>query len=98
MVEIGPTMHLLEPRHTESYVKAIYLTRGLHICRAQAVEGTATAVGLKRTREAEQEAYRRWPKRGEQWEKVGNWTQGEKRGSASGVLRAPLPLLAQEEP
>eukprot|EP00959_Pyramimonas_sp_CCMP1952_P118010 2467437-Pyramimonas_sp.AAC.1 len=54
------------------------------------VEGTATAVGLKRTREAEQEAYRRCktarqtdlrvmlagPKR----EKVGNRTQGEKRG------------------
>eukprot|EP00976_Prorocentrum_cordatum_P066276 1178243-Prorocentrum_minimum.AAC.5 len=24
-----------------------------------------------------------WPKRGEQWEKVGNWTQGEKRGRVS---------------
>eukprot|EP00959_Pyramimonas_sp_CCMP1952_P150691 3153647-Pyramimonas_sp.AAC.2 len=34
--------------------------------------------------------------RGEQCEKVGNWTQGEKR--VSGVLSAPLPLLAQEEP
>eukprot|EP00976_Prorocentrum_cordatum_P097352 1190952-Prorocentrum_minimum.AAC.2 len=36
--------------------------------------------------------------RGEQWEKVGNWTQGEKRGRVSGVLRAPLPLLAEEDP
>eukprot|EP00959_Pyramimonas_sp_CCMP1952_P392643 8227238-Pyramimonas_sp.AAC.2 len=35
---------------------------------------------------------------GEQWERVGNWTQGEKRGRVSGVLRAPLPLLAQEDP
>eukprot|EP00959_Pyramimonas_sp_CCMP1952_P131855 2756681-Pyramimonas_sp.AAC.2 len=31
--------------------------------------------------------------RGEQWEKVGNWTKGEKRGRAFGVLSAPLPLL-----
>eukprot|EP00976_Prorocentrum_cordatum_P077429 1182687-Prorocentrum_minimum.AAC.4 len=29
----------------------------------------------------------------EQWEKVGNWTQGEKGGRVSGVLSAPLPLL-----
>eukprot|EP00976_Prorocentrum_cordatum_P082238 1184733-Prorocentrum_minimum.AAC.1 len=36
--------------------------------------------------------------RGEKWEKVGNWTQGEKRGRVSGVLSAPLPLLAQEDP
>eukprot|EP00959_Pyramimonas_sp_CCMP1952_P150483 3149368-Pyramimonas_sp.AAC.1 len=36
--------------------------------------------------------------RGEQWEKVGNWTQGEKRGRVFGVLSAPLPLLAQEDP
>eukprot|EP00976_Prorocentrum_cordatum_P071709 1180431-Prorocentrum_minimum.AAC.1 len=36
--------------------------------------------------------------RGEQWEKVENWTQGEKRGTVSGVLSAPLPLLAQEDP
>eukprot|EP00976_Prorocentrum_cordatum_P052249 1054446-Prorocentrum_minimum.AAC.2 len=36
--------------------------------------------------------------RGEQWEKVGNWTQGEKRGRVSGVMRAPLPSLAQEDP
>eukprot|EP00976_Prorocentrum_cordatum_P112907 1195611-Prorocentrum_minimum.AAC.1 len=36
--------------------------------------------------------------RGEQWETVGNWTQGEKRGRVSGVLSAPLPLLAQEDP
>eukprot|EP00976_Prorocentrum_cordatum_P072745 1180829-Prorocentrum_minimum.AAC.1 len=35
---------------------------------------------------------------GEKWEKVGNWTQGEKRGRASGVLSASLPLLAQEDP
>eukprot|EP00976_Prorocentrum_cordatum_P065891 1178091-Prorocentrum_minimum.AAC.5 len=36
--------------------------------------------------------------RGEKWEKVGNWTQGEKRGRVSGVLSASLPLLAQEDP
>eukprot|EP00976_Prorocentrum_cordatum_P059774 1175645-Prorocentrum_minimum.AAC.1 len=36
--------------------------------------------------------------RGEQWEKVGNWTQGEKRARVSGVSSAPLPLLAQEDP
>eukprot|EP00976_Prorocentrum_cordatum_P077336 1182646-Prorocentrum_minimum.AAC.2 len=36
--------------------------------------------------------------RGEQWEKVGNWTQGEKRGRVSGVSSAPLPLSAQEDP
>eukprot|EP00976_Prorocentrum_cordatum_P062544 1176759-Prorocentrum_minimum.AAC.1 len=36
--------------------------------------------------------------RGERWEKVGSWTQGEKRGRVSGVSRAPLPLLAQEDP
>eukprot|EP00976_Prorocentrum_cordatum_P116725 1196202-Prorocentrum_minimum.AAC.3 len=36
--------------------------------------------------------------RGEQWEKVGNWSQGEKRGRVSGVLSAPLSLLAQEDP
>eukprot|EP00976_Prorocentrum_cordatum_P070859 1180096-Prorocentrum_minimum.AAC.2 len=35
---------------------------------------------------------------GEQWEKVGNWIQGEERGRASGVLSAPLPILAQEDP
>eukprot|EP00959_Pyramimonas_sp_CCMP1952_P020055 423464-Pyramimonas_sp.AAC.1 len=35
---------------------------------------------------------------GEQWERVGDWTQGEKRGRVSGVLRAPLPVLAQEDP
>eukprot|EP00959_Pyramimonas_sp_CCMP1952_P276124 5771840-Pyramimonas_sp.AAC.1 len=35
--------------------------------------------------------------RGGQWEKVGSWTQGKKRGRVSGVLRAPLPLLAQED-
>eukprot|EP00959_Pyramimonas_sp_CCMP1952_P429304 8991351-Pyramimonas_sp.AAC.1 len=34
----------------------------------------------------------------EQWEKVGNWTQGEKRERVSGVLSAPFPLLAQEDP
>eukprot|EP00959_Pyramimonas_sp_CCMP1952_P156353 3269887-Pyramimonas_sp.AAC.1 len=34
---------------------------------------------------------------GEKWEKVGNWTQGEKRGRVSGVLCASLPLLAQED-
>eukprot|EP00959_Pyramimonas_sp_CCMP1952_P343733 7200002-Pyramimonas_sp.AAC.1 len=38
------------------------------------------------------------PKRGEQWEKVGNWTQGGKRGRISWVLSAPLPLLTQEDP
>eukprot|EP00959_Pyramimonas_sp_CCMP1952_P175906 3675737-Pyramimonas_sp.AAC.1 len=39
---------------------------------------------------------RKW---GNRWEKAGNWTQGEKRGrGVSGVLRAPLPLLAQEDP
>eukprot|EP00959_Pyramimonas_sp_CCMP1952_P181336 3791602-Pyramimonas_sp.AAC.2 len=31
------------------------------------------------------------------WEKVGNWTQGEKRGRCSGAS-ASLPLLAQEDP
>eukprot|EP00976_Prorocentrum_cordatum_P092247 1188848-Prorocentrum_minimum.AAC.2 len=36
--------------------------------------------------------------RGEHWEKVGNWTQGKKRGRVSGVLSVPLPLLAQEDP
>eukprot|EP00976_Prorocentrum_cordatum_P079753 1183692-Prorocentrum_minimum.AAC.1 len=36
--------------------------------------------------------------RGAQWKEVGNWTQGEKRGRVSGVLSAPLPLLAQEDP
>eukprot|EP00976_Prorocentrum_cordatum_P077032 1182522-Prorocentrum_minimum.AAC.1 len=36
--------------------------------------------------------------RGEKRAKVGNWTQGEKRGRVSGVLRASLPLLAQEGP
>eukprot|EP00976_Prorocentrum_cordatum_P114884 1195914-Prorocentrum_minimum.AAC.5 len=53
---------------------------------------------------------RRWPpiqayapslhqgQRGEKWEKVGNWTQGEKKGRVSGVLSASLPLLAQEDP
>eukprot|EP00976_Prorocentrum_cordatum_P007441 148491-Prorocentrum_minimum.AAC.1 len=35
--------------------------------------------------------------RGAQWEKVGNWTQGEKRGRISRVLSALLPLLAQED-
>eukprot|EP00976_Prorocentrum_cordatum_P039929 811101-Prorocentrum_minimum.AAC.1 len=35
---------------------------------------------------------------GAQWEKVGNRTQGKKRGRVSGVLKAPLPLLAQEKP
>eukprot|EP00976_Prorocentrum_cordatum_P059547 1175545-Prorocentrum_minimum.AAC.3 len=30
--------------------------------------------------------------------KVGNWTQGEKRGRVSGLLSAPLPLSAQEDP
>eukprot|EP00959_Pyramimonas_sp_CCMP1952_P450102 9424525-Pyramimonas_sp.AAC.2 len=36
---------------------------------------------------------------GEQSERVGSWTQGEKMGRVSGVLRAPLPLLlAQEDP
>eukprot|EP00976_Prorocentrum_cordatum_P055268 1115123-Prorocentrum_minimum.AAC.4 len=35
---------------------------------------------------------------GEQWEKVGNGTQGEKRGRVSGgVLSAPLPLLLAQE-
>eukprot|EP00976_Prorocentrum_cordatum_P116449 1196165-Prorocentrum_minimum.AAC.3 len=34
--------------------------------------------------------------RGGQWEKVGNWTQGKKRGRVSGVLSVPLPLLAQD--
>eukprot|EP00976_Prorocentrum_cordatum_P060226 1175811-Prorocentrum_minimum.AAC.1 len=38
------------------------------------------------------------PKVGEQWEKAGNWTQGDKRGRVAGVLSAPLPLLAQEDP
>eukprot|EP00976_Prorocentrum_cordatum_P078227 1183016-Prorocentrum_minimum.AAC.5 len=38
------------------------------------------------------------PKVGERWEKVGNWTQGEKRGRVSGLLSAALPLLAQEDP
>eukprot|EP00959_Pyramimonas_sp_CCMP1952_P109204 2284073-Pyramimonas_sp.AAC.1 len=39
--------------------------------------------------------------RGEKrWEKVGNWGgKGEGRGRVStGVLRAPSPLLAQEDP
>eukprot|EP00976_Prorocentrum_cordatum_P070044 1179784-Prorocentrum_minimum.AAC.4 len=36
--------------------------------------------------------------RGEQREKVGNRTQGEKRGGVAGVLSALLPLLAQEDP
>eukprot|EP00959_Pyramimonas_sp_CCMP1952_P193284 4041706-Pyramimonas_sp.AAC.2 len=35
---------------------------------------------------------------GEQWEKVGNWTQCEKRGRVYGVLCASLPLVAQEDP
>eukprot|EP00976_Prorocentrum_cordatum_P001097 22426-Prorocentrum_minimum.AAC.1 len=62
----------------------------------------AKQTGLKRTRAAEREAYTRCktarqadlrvmlagPKRGEQWEKVGNWTPGEKRGRVSGVLSA----------
>eukprot|EP00976_Prorocentrum_cordatum_P071467 1180342-Prorocentrum_minimum.AAC.1 len=66
-------------------------------------EGTAPAVGLKRTREGEQEVYKRginllekdmkdkrnfsfnsfaliYGQRGEKWEKVGKWTQGERRG------------------
>eukprot|EP00959_Pyramimonas_sp_CCMP1952_P213740 4472334-Pyramimonas_sp.AAC.1 len=38
------------------------------------------------------------PKRGEQWEKVGNWTQGARRGRVSGVLSATLPLLAPKDP
>eukprot|EP00959_Pyramimonas_sp_CCMP1952_P177358 3707424-Pyramimonas_sp.AAC.1 len=39
---------------------------------------------------------KQWEK---QWEKVGNWTQGEKRGRVSTVvLSAPLSLLAQEDP
>eukprot|EP00976_Prorocentrum_cordatum_P086863 1186672-Prorocentrum_minimum.AAC.2 len=38
------------------------------------------------------------PNVGEQREKVGNWTQGETMGRVSGVLSAPLPLLAQEDP
>eukprot|EP00976_Prorocentrum_cordatum_P090554 1188172-Prorocentrum_minimum.AAC.4 len=39
------------------------------------------------------------PKVGERWEKVGNWTQGEKGGRVSGgVLSAPLPLMTQEDP
>eukprot|EP00976_Prorocentrum_cordatum_P040471 821046-Prorocentrum_minimum.AAC.1 len=29
---------------------------------------------------------------------MGNWTQGEKRGSIFGVVSAPLPLLAQQDP
>eukprot|EP00976_Prorocentrum_cordatum_P063264 1177027-Prorocentrum_minimum.AAC.2 len=32
------------------------------------------------------------PKVGERWEKVGKWTQGEKRGRVGGVLSAPLPV------
>eukprot|EP00959_Pyramimonas_sp_CCMP1952_P447519 9370553-Pyramimonas_sp.AAC.2 len=36
--------------------------------------------------------------KGKQWEKVRNWTQGDKRGSVSRVLSAPLPLLAQQDP
>eukprot|EP00959_Pyramimonas_sp_CCMP1952_P286900 5999669-Pyramimonas_sp.AAC.1 len=36
--------------------------------------------------------------RGEKWEKVGNWTQGEKKGRVSGMLSASLPLLEQEDP
>ena len=36
---------------------------------------------------------------GEEREKVGNWTQGEKRGrGATGVECTPLPVLAQEDP
>eukprot|EP00976_Prorocentrum_cordatum_P074328 1181475-Prorocentrum_minimum.AAC.2 len=44
---------------------------------------------------------RKWEqvsRKSEKWEKVGNWTQGEKRGRVSGVLSASLPLLAQEDP
>eukprot|EP00959_Pyramimonas_sp_CCMP1952_P434134 9091103-Pyramimonas_sp.AAC.3 len=33
--------------------------------------------------------------RGEQQEKVGNWTQGEKNGRASGVLSASLPSFGR---
>eukprot|EP00976_Prorocentrum_cordatum_P068861 1179315-Prorocentrum_minimum.AAC.4 len=52
--------------------------------------------GLRRTLEARSVVYVfLW---GEKWEKVGNWTQGEKRGRVSGVLSASLPLLAQEDP
>eukprot|EP00959_Pyramimonas_sp_CCMP1952_P296394 6200526-Pyramimonas_sp.AAC.1 len=36
--------------------------------------------------------------RGGQWQKVGSWTQGEKRGRVYGVLSASLSLLAQEDP
>eukprot|EP00959_Pyramimonas_sp_CCMP1952_P293734 6143387-Pyramimonas_sp.AAC.1 len=36
--------------------------------------------------------------RGEKWEKVGSWTQREKRGRVSRVLSASLPILAQEDP
>eukprot|EP00976_Prorocentrum_cordatum_P090816 1188267-Prorocentrum_minimum.AAC.2 len=36
--------------------------------------------------------------RGEKRERVGMLTRGQKRGRASGLLRAPSPLLAQENP
>eukprot|EP00976_Prorocentrum_cordatum_P049308 995002-Prorocentrum_minimum.AAC.1 len=61
-------------------------------------EETEATVVLKRTREVEQEAYIGGGPRGEQWEKVGYWTQGEKRGWVSGVVCASLPFVTQEDP
>eukprot|EP00959_Pyramimonas_sp_CCMP1952_P092238 1930611-Pyramimonas_sp.AAC.2 len=74
--------------------------------KAEATEETEATVGLKRTSEVEREAYRRCKgarqtdlrvslagqgPRGEQWEKVGNWTQGEKK---EGSLGCRVPVLA----
>eukprot|EP00959_Pyramimonas_sp_CCMP1952_P234766 4905148-Pyramimonas_sp.AAC.3 len=58
----------------------------------------STAVEPQRKRHFDNQKNMSQGPRGEQREKVGNWTQGEKRGRVSRVLSAPLPLSAQEDP
>eukprot|EP00959_Pyramimonas_sp_CCMP1952_P459028 9477592-Pyramimonas_sp.AAC.2 len=54
--------------------------------------------GSKRTREAEQEAYRRAEKGESSGRKWGAGHRVRKGEGKLGVLSAPLPLLAQEDP
>eukprot|EP00959_Pyramimonas_sp_CCMP1952_P454856 9470607-Pyramimonas_sp.AAC.1 len=67
------------------YSKVMNLNKGINIRINSQADGLACDLG----------SGRKW---GEQWEKVRNWTRGEKRGRVSGVLSAPLLLLAQEDP
>eukprot|EP00976_Prorocentrum_cordatum_P073217 1180994-Prorocentrum_minimum.AAC.5 len=64
---------------------------------ASGLRSPSSRVGLSQQRAALQPVTS-LGQRGEKWEKVGNWTQGEKRGRVSGVLSASLPLMAPLDP